>query len=225
MHPSSGEGRRGTSTGEQRLSNPFFDGIALGRILAFDGPHPIIAGSPLIPSQPGCAGDTGSIGEKKIVDVVREKRGLLHIIEGEGKLGSAVGDFALVRRDPAHRERLERTHAATVVTLAELASLGIEVEEVEVVAGAAWIELIDPAPGFDLSALVEPALSLEAWPQRNGRMLVRIGERTVTTYFAPISQSTDHIGAVDVRAVTVRDDGHEALEIRLAEEEGRSWWL
>jgi hypothetical protein len=218
-------GKRDDTGAAIRLANPFFDGVALGRIIAFDGSHPVIAGSPLTPSQPGCAGDTGWIGEKKVVDVVRERRGLLHVIEGEVKLGSTIGDLVLVRRNTGRRERLERTHAATVLVLAALISLGVEVQGVEVLAGAAWIELIGPAPKLDLSALTAPALPLEAWPQRSGRMLVRVGERNVTTYFAPISQSTDHIGTANLRAVTAQNDGHEALEVRLADEEGQSWWL
>lgn len=205
------------------LRNPFFEGIALGKVVAFQGRHPIIAGTPLTPSQPGCVGDVGAVLENRVTDVVREPEGLLHVIEG--KLGAKVGDLVLVRRDAERRDRLERTHGATALVLAELSARRVEVAEVEITAGMAWIEVCGGAPTIDLAPLIARGLPLLPSPQRNGRLLVTVGDRSITTYFAPITRSSRDIGAVAVRPITALENGRAVLEVSLADEEGRSWWL
>jgi hypothetical protein len=197
------------------LRNPFFEGIALGKVTGYKGRHPIIAGTPLTPSQPGCVGDVGAVLDNRITDVVREPEGLLHVIDG--KLLATVGDLVLVRRDGERREQLERTHAATALVLAELSASLVEVSAVEIVAGTAWIEVCEPTPEIDLDPLVERGLPILPSPQRNGRLLVTIGDRSITTFFAPIARNTLDIGPTFVHPVSTLDDGHEVLEVSLAE--------
>jgi hypothetical protein len=200
-----------------------FDGRALGRVVEFRGHYAVIAGSPLLASQPGCAGDAGFAGQAKVVDVVEDEGGLLHITDGA--LDAEPGDLILITRDSERRERLERAHAAFAVALAELIGAGIEIRSVEIVAGMAWIEVIGPAPRIDLPALCAAGELLQVRPQRNGRMSVRIGEREVCTYFAPIARSTLEIGGAALRPVAELEEGRELLEVSLPDGEGRAWWL
>jgi hypothetical protein len=162
-------------------------------------------------------------GETKVVDVIEEEGGLLHVTAE--KLKADAGDLVLLSRDIEHRRRLERTTGAAAVSLAALADAGIEVNSVEIVAGMAWIEVMEPAPRIDLAAICAAGDEIQVSPQHNGRMLVRVGDREVTTYFAPVVLSTLEIGAAALRPVAEGAEDREVLEVSLPDSEGREWWL
>ncbi len=216
-------GSRDAARGYRAPDESLFDGTTLARIVGFSQHYPLIAGSPLVAAQPGCAGDTGTILETKVVDVIEDGGGLLHITER--RLEAKAGDLILVSRNPEHRKRLERTHAAAVIVGAELAEADVDVGVVEITAGKAWVEVMSRAPRIDLPALVARGELLQVKPRQNGAMSVKVGKREMSTYFAPIARSALEIGDAEVRRAGELGGGQELLEIRLPDGEGQSWWL
>lgn len=194
----------------------------VGTVLESDRKLLLLDQSPLAPSRPGCAGDQGTIGGIQVVDVLEEPGGLLHVLEEQKRF--RVGQYVGIWRDRWRRARLERTGAAAVACQAELAERGVGIASVEVAAGLAWIETTEPVYRLEFDLLDGREEKIEVQRVANGRMLVDLGGRLVETPQAPLPDSTAAIGPVGVRAVTALEDGHEALEIALADHPGREWW-
>jgi hypothetical protein len=199
-----------------------FDNTTLARVVAFREHYPIIAGTCLVPSQPGCAGDTGTVSGTRVVDVIEEGGGLMHVTDG--RLSAEPGDTVFVTRDPGRRARVERAHAGVALVQVALARNGVEIGAVEIAAGMGWIEVNGAAPSINLAALAERDDPIEVRPLRGGRMRVRIGDEEISTYFAPICRSTGELGAAQVRVASESGAG-EVLEVSLPDEVGRKWWL
>lgn len=190
-----------------------FAGVGFTRVVEMEGQHPVLAGSPLWPSQPGCMGDRGTLLESGISGAVRHPHGLLHLVDRRADL--RPGSRVLVWRDETHRGELERAHAAAVLVQARLAALEINVISVEIAAGLAWIEVARATPSIDLSELTTPAHELSGWPQNESRMSVAVGKQSVVTYLAPISPNSLEVGSGSVRRIAAARRGAESLRIDL----------
>jgi Ser-tRNA(Ala) deacylase AlaX len=210
------------SVGYDRRMQSLLEKTTLGRVVDFHDHYPVIAGSCLVPSQAGCVGDTGTVSETRVVDVIEEGGGLLHVTDG--RLSAKPGDVVFVSRDPERRARVERTHTGVALAQTALNRAGLEVGAVEIAAGMGWIEVCGVAPSIDLAEMAERDDPIDVRPLPGGRMQVRIGEDEVSTYFAPISHSTGELGAAQVRVISESVAG-EVLEVSLPDREGRQWWL
>jgi hypothetical protein len=223
MYERETEGLKGRLEGSDEDSGDGLSELSVEQVLGTPGGNVLFAESPLAPSRPGCAGDLGTVAGARVVDVVEEPTGLLHVMDDFVHVES--GKRVPIWRDPERRGRLERTHAATVACLALLAHEHVPVTSVEIVAGLAWIEVAEPAPALDLAAVAAREERIEVLARSAGRMKVYLDGRTVETVEAPIAGGTAAIAAAGVRPVAALGGGHEALEIALPDGEGRAWWL
>src|SRR4051812_47244540 len=180
-------------------SNGELRGFRVEEIIGTEGKNLLFASSPLVPSRPGCAGDHGTVGDVRVLDVVEEPGGLLHIMETS--TGLHAGSLAMVRRDIVRRDRLKGSHAAAVACQARLADLRIPVVSIEIVPGIVWIEVGSPVPALALSPLVDGELPIEIATRASGRMTVYLDGQMVKTVDAPIAVSTAAISGAAVRRV------------------------
>jgi hypothetical protein len=194
----------------------------MAKVLATPGGHVLFADSPLAPSRPGCAGDLGTVGGGRVVDVVEEPGGLLHVMAHQ--VDVRRDEWVPIWRDPDRRQRLERTHGATAACLASLARERLAVVSMEIVAGLAWLEVSADAPAIDLAPLVGRNEPIEVIARSGNEMTVYVDGQAVRTVPAPIARSTGALAGIGVRSVAALDDGREALEVSLPDAEGREWW-
>jgi hypothetical protein len=169
--------------------------------------------SPLAPSVPGCAGDRGTIAGIRVVDVLEEPGGLLHVLEEPKRF--RPGQYVPVWRDQHRRLQIERTHAAAVACQAELAQRGIGIDHAEVAPCLSWIETTEPVYGLDFELFDGRDEKIEIQRIAADRMLVDVAGVVLETARSPIAASTAAIGSVQITAVAALDAGHEALEISL----------
>lgn len=206
-----GEGKRRRdflSDGGHRL----FDPVRLCRVAAGHGRHWVILGSPLLPSQPGCAGDQGIVGGLRVVDVLEEGCGPLHIFERAPFL--RIGAHVLVARDEAHRDRLARAHTATVLAVRELEAQGAEVLATEVVGGKAWIDFSGEVATVNLEPAIDKDEPLQTISGDTG-IGVWTGKRAIETYKAPLVERTSKIGKVAVERVEAGPACEGTLQVQL----------
>jgi hypothetical protein len=194
---------------------------APARVVAVNIRELILNGSPLTPSQPGHAGDQGMTKGVRITDVLREPHGLVHVIEEP--VAAKPGDELMVEVDGKRRGRLERIHAALVLTRVELARRGVEVVSVDVAAGLAWLEIRGRAGPIDLQPAVAAELPLECHRSMRGGMLVACDHALVTTVDAPIARTSGAAEGAEVREVGSPEDDVTTLEIALPDARGQ-WW-
>lgn len=199
-----------------------FGGFGTGRVIGVGLKQILLDRTPLSPSRPNCAGDQGTIDGVVVVDVIEEDDGFLHVLDEHMEL--ELGTKVHIWRDPIRRDRLERTHAAAVVCLAELFRQRAAVASAEIVAGLTWIETVGPVPDLDFGKLVKDDQEIEILARRAGRMAVFLGDRIIDTVDAPIAARTGDIAGAEVSAIAALDAGHEALEIALPDEDGKRWW-
>jgi hypothetical protein len=179
----------------------------------------ILDKSPLTPSQPGHAGDQGMTAGVRITDVLSESRGLVHVVEEP--VIARPGDELMVELDGERRGRLERTHAALVLTRVELARRGVAVVSVDVAAGLAWLEVRGRADPIDLRPAIAAELPLKCHRSRRGGMLVAFDRALVNTVDAPIARTSGAAEGAEVREVGSPEEGVTTLEIALPDVRGR----
>lgn len=224
----SGETRGGLGDGDPGLANRHnrnyepYAGFGVAVVLRSDRKLVLLDRSPLSPSRPGCAGDQGTIGHIRVVDVLETNEGLLHVLE-EPKPFRA-GQYVAIQLDLERRARLERSLTATVACQAELAERGVGIASVEVAGHLAWLETTEPVYRLEFDLLDGRDEKIEIQRVADGRMLIDLAGQVVDAPQAPLLASTAGIGPVGVRAVAGLDDGHEALEIALPDHPGREWW-
>ena len=163
-------------------------GGTLVRVLHADGRDLFLETSPCAHSRPGFAGDHGTVDGVRVLDVLEHEYGVLHYLERP--LDVRPGQVVEVLVDRDRRDRLERTHGATVVTLALLEQRGVPVVGPEIQAGMAWIEIAEPTWEIELESLAALAIPLERRPIPANRMLVTCGGIAVATTNAPICATT-----------------------------------
>jgi hypothetical protein len=186
-------------------------GLGMEEVLATRGGHLLLASSLLAPSRPGCTGDRGTVAGVRVLDVVEEPDGLLHVMAWP--VGARIGEWVPVWRDPGRRDRLERTCAATAGCLALLARERLSVVSTEIVAGMAWVEISAPSPALDLDGLARRAEPIEIVARCGTEMTIYLDGQAVKMVDAPIAATTEALIGVEVRVVAALDGGHEALKI------------
>lgn len=191
-----------------------FDPVRLCRVVAGHGRRWVILGSPLLPSQPGCAGDRGTVAGVQVVDVVEEGCGPLHIFERAPFL--RIGEHVVVARDEAHRDSLARAHTAMVLAVRELEAEGAEVLATEVIAGKAWIDFSGNATTVNLESAIAKDEPLQTISGETG-ISVWIGKRALETYKAPLVKRTSEIGKVIVERVEPGPACEGTLRVQLAD--------
>lgn len=196
--------------------------LTVAEVIGNPGGNLLTVESPLAPSRPGCAGDLGTAAGVRIVDVVEEPTGLLHVMERPVHV--QIGDSVPLLRDSERRNRLGRTHAAAIACAALLAEAGARVTSTEVVAGLAWIEVASSVPVPDLAPLAARDEAIEVLSRGRGRMTVYLDGQTVKTTDAPIATRTGAFAGAEARPVAALDGGREAFEVALPDGEGAIWW-
>lgn len=218
----SGEVKRSLRGAGESLEDGLCE-LAFEEVVASHGNHLLFSRSPLNPSRPGCAGDRGTVAGVRVIDVVEEPNGLLHVMARS--TGVSVGDRVPLRPDPRRRDRLLCTSAATAACLALLSRERLAVVSTEIVAGLAWIEVSAPAPALDLEALAARREPIEVIARSGTTMTVYIDGQAVKMATAPIASNTGAFLGAGVRAVSALEGGHETLEVTIPDPAGRRWWL
>lgn len=183
--------------------------------------HPVLDSTLLTPSHPCHAGDQGTIGDVRVVDVLEESKGFLHVLERP--IGLKRGREVLVHLDSNRRDRLERTRTAVALACAEIARVHGKVLHTEVAAGLAWLETDNLSSDIDIRTIIKSDVALKCTTVTNNALQVEICGVTVSMMTGPIGATSRMAEGAELRHVSPLDSERTTLEIAVPDGKGK-WW-